>query len=132
MSFVAIPEAWVVRCKGCSCIVTCFATDPQAEHLAAKKPEPPYAGPVLVTCSCCWNVFRYLENEVFRGQPRKNDQCNRSNPQKHKGDGALVVAASVVAAIRLRGEDVKPSPKLKSVIHDSLHLVRLLMAEIQK
>lgn len=113
--------------------MTCFATDPQAEHLATKKPEPPYAGPVQVTCSCCWNVFRYLENEIFRGQPRQNEQCNHSELQRPKaGDGALVVAASVVAAIRLRGEDVKPSPKLKAVIHDSLRLVRLLMAEIQR
>ena len=95
---MAIPEAWVVRCKRCSCVVTCFATDPQAEHLATKKPEPPY----------------------------------RSEPQRPRGDGALVVAASVVAAIRLRGEDVKPSPKLKAVIHDSLRLVRLQMPEIQK
>ncbi len=77
-------------------------------------------------------MFRCLENEVFRGQPRKNDQCNRYEPQRTKGDGSLVVAASVVAAIRLRGEDVKPSPKLKAVIYDSLRLVRLLMAEIQK
>lgn len=49
-----------------------------------------------------------------------------------EGDGALVVAASVVAAIRLRVMTVKPSPKLKSGIHDSLRLVRLLMADIQK
>lgn len=75
-------------------------------------------------------MFRFLENEVFRGEPRKNDQCNRYEPQRPKNDGA--VADSVVAAIRLRGEDLKPSPKLKSVIHDSLRLVRLLMAEIQK
>ncbi len=43
--------------------------------------------------------------------------------------GALVVAG---CAIRFPSEDVKPLSKLKSVIHDSLSLVRLLRAEIQK
>lgn len=132
MSFVAFPEAWVVRCKGCSCVVTCFATDPQAEHLSAKAPEPPYAAAVHVTCSCCWNVFRYLQDEIFRGQPRQSDQCSRGRAQERKVDGATLVAASTIAAIRLRGEEVKPSPKLKAVVYDSVRLVRLVLNEIQK
>src|SRR5215468_633101 len=125
MAFLAFPEAWVVRCKNCSCQVTCFATDPQAEHLSSKQPEPPYAGAVHVTCSCCWKVFRYLQDEIFRGQPRQSEQCNRNHAQPTKIDGATLVAASTIAAIRLRGDEVKPSPKLKAVIYDSVRLARL-------
>jgi hypothetical protein len=129
---MAFPEAWIVRCKGCSCLVTCFATDPQAEHLNSKPPAPPYAGAVHVTCACCWKVYRYLEAEIFRGQPRQSEQCSRRNTPTPKVDGALLVGASTVAAIRLRGEPVQPSPKLRGIIHDSVQLVRLVMSEIQK
>jgi len=132
MSFVAFPEAWVVRCKGCSCLVTCFATDPQAEHLGPKNPEPPYAGAVHVTCSCCWKVFRYLQDEIFRGQPRQSEQCSRGRQHTAKPDGAMLITAGTIAAIRLRGEPVQPSPKLKAVIHDSVSLARLVLSEIQK
>ena len=132
MAFIAFPEAWVVRCKGCACLVTCFATDPQAEHLSAKKLEPPYAGAVQVTCACCWKVFRYLQDEVFRGQPRQSESCSRLRPQGAKPDAAMLITAGTIAAIRLRGEPVQPSPKLKAVIHDSVSLARLVLSEIQK
>lgn len=37
-----------------------------------------------------------------------------------------------IAAIRLRGEPVNPSPKLKSLIYDSISLARLVQGEIEK
>lgn len=49
---------------------------------------------------------------------------------KAEENGAIVIAASIVAAIRLRGEPVRPSPKLKAVIADSVSLARLVLAEI--
>jgi hypothetical protein len=33
--------------------------------------------------------------------------------------------------IRLRGEDIKPSPKLKSVAYDSVRVAVMLLQEIQ-
>ena len=94
MAIVAVPEAWVVRCNGCRCIITAFATDPQAEHLNSKEPSPPYKGAVHVTCSCCWGVYRYLEDAIFRGQPQQSEQCKR-NGRQNKPDGALLVAAKI-------------------------------------
>jgi hypothetical protein len=44
--------------------------------------------------------------------------------------GALVVAASIVAAIRLRGGDVRPSPMLTSTIRDSVILAEMVLAEV--
>jgi hypothetical protein len=45
--------------------------------------------------------------------------------------GALLVAAAIIASIRLRGEDIKPSPKLKSVVSQSVQLAIMLLREIQ-
>ena len=45
--------------------------------------------------------------------------------------GALLIAACLIAAIRLRGEPIKPSPKLKSTIYDSVQLAVLVWREIQ-
>jgi hypothetical protein len=42
------------------------------------------------------------------------------------------VAASIVAAIRLRGEPIKPSPKLTATVSDAVHLARLVLAEIER
>ena len=41
--------------------------------------------------------------------------------------GALVVAAAIIASIRLRGEDIKPSPKLKAVVSQSVQLAVMLL-----
>ena len=45
--------------------------------------------------------------------------------------GALLIAACLIAAIRLRGEPIKPSPKLKATIYDSVQLAVLVWREIQ-
>jgi len=44
--------------------------------------------------------------------------------------GALLIAACIVAAIRLRGEPIKPSPKLSATIADSVQLARLVLREV--
>jgi hypothetical protein len=45
--------------------------------------------------------------------------------------GALLIVACLIAAIRLRGEPIKPSPKLKSTIYDSVQLAVLVWRELQ-
>jgi hypothetical protein len=49
-----------------------------------------------------------------------------------KSYGALLVAASIVAAIRLRGQEIKPSPKLTIVVKDSVALARTVLAQIER
>lgn len=39
---------------------------------------------------------------------------------KSQENGALLIAASIVAAIRLRGQEINPSPKLNAVVYDSI------------
>ena len=45
--------------------------------------------------------------------------------------GALLIAACLIAAIRLRGEPIQLSPKLKATIYDSVQLAVLVWREIQ-
>jgi len=46
--------------------------------------------------------------------------------------GALLIAACLVAAIRLRDEPIKPSPKLTATISESVQLARMVMREVQR
>jgi hypothetical protein len=51
---------------------------------------------------------------------------------KQRENGALLIAACIVAAIRLRGEPIKSSPKLAATIADSVQLARLVLRELQR
>jgi len=44
--------------------------------------------------------------------------------------GALLVAATLVAAIRLRDEPIANTPKVIATIHDSIKLARLVLGII--
>lgn len=124
-----MPSPWVVTSLGCRCTIICFATDPQTEHMNPE--EGPPQSSALVTCSCCWATFRYAGKQIARGTPTQNPQCASRRGKDSKTDGAVLVAASVVAAIRLRGLDMKPSPKLTATIKDSVELARRILAEVQ-
>lgn len=54
---------------------------------------------------------------------------NESPTEDHQR-GALLIAASLIAAIRLRGEPITHSPKVVSTISDSLTLARLVLQRI--
>lgn len=44
--------------------------------------------------------------------------------------GALLIAASLIAAIRLRGEPITASPKVVATISDSLKLARMVLQRL--
>lgn len=50
---------------------------------------------------------------------------------QQRENASLLIAASLVAAIRLRGEEIRPSPKLTAVVKDSVTLARLVLSEIE-
>jgi hypothetical protein len=54
-----------------------------------------------------------------------------ADDDKRKELGALLIAASIIAAICLRGEPVKPSPKLTATIADSVELATLVLRQLQ-
>lgn len=137
MDGTCLPEAWVVKCAKCRCTVTCRAVDPQEEHTnpASRESRPNTA--LVVTCSCCWNAYRYSAEEIFKGTPGPSAECaarrqrelarNRSVSEKEQvSKGTLLVAASLIAAVRLKGEEIKSSPAVHSKIVDSIALARMI------
>jgi hypothetical protein len=122
--------AWVVECAGCKCRIVCFAIDPQSEHGLMEKPPPPQTSAVL-TCPCCGSDYRYSGKDIVRGVPKRNPLCQRRQPNG-KMDSAVVVAASIVAAIRLRGEPITHSPKVVGVVSDSIRLAQMVVAQMER
>jgi hypothetical protein len=55
-----------------------------------------------------------------------------SRVEQQKQTGALLIAACLVAAIRLRGEPIKPSPKLSYIVSESVQLVRMILRELSR
>ena len=53
-------------------------------------------------------------------------------PVPDRMNGALLIAASLIAVVRLRGEELRPSPKLKATIYDSVRLAREILREVQR
>lgn len=51
---------------------------------------------------------------------------------KHRETGALLIAACIIAAIRLRGEPIRPSPKLTSTVAEAVALAKTVLRELQR
>ena len=140
-SELALPTAWVVKCKKCGCTVNCRAIDAQSEHAELEKAEPPPQATVVVTCSCCWAAYRYNPAEVFKGPPGPSASCqaNRSVNHAHnnnkeegrKADSVLLIAASLIAAVRLNREEIKSSPVVYAKIADSIRLAGMIQVGLR-
>ena len=128
------PVAWVVKCKKCGCTINCRAIDPQGEHSQPGKADPPPQDSVIVTCSCCWAAYRYSPPEVFKGSPGPSSNCyDRGKPTKEeqKPSAVLFIAASLIAAVRLNREEIKPSPVVHAKIADSIRLAEMIQARLR-
>jgi len=44
----------------------------------------------------------------------------------------IVLAASIIACIRLKGMDIKPSPKLSSTVYDSVQLAKMIVGSVER
>ncbi len=132
---LGLPSAWVVKCKKCGCTINCRATDPQIEHSEPDKAEPPPQDTVIVTCSCCWAAYRYSPAEVFKGPPGPSSNCYErgkpNNKEEKKPNAVLLIAASLIAAVRLNREEIKSSPIVYSKIADSIRLAEMIQARLR-
>lgn len=133
---LGLPKAWVVNCKKCGCTINCRAVDPQAEHSQADKADPAPQESVIVSCACCWSAFRYSPAEIFKGSPGPSQNCyDRGKPAKEKEEerpsAVLLLAASLIAAVRLNREEIKPSPVVYSKIADSIRLAKMIQARLR-
>jgi hypothetical protein len=116
MDDVGSARAWVVKCTGCTCLIVCRAVDQQAEHGSPESAEPHPGRAVILTCCCCWKTFRYLPNDIFKGHPSPSNSCparrQKAPAPDGKKNGALLIAASLIAAVRLNRHEIKPLPAL--------------------
>lgn len=123
-------KAWVVECQSCHCVIVAFARDPQLEH-GKGEVLLPLQNSCVLECICCASAYRYSGADFVQGTPKRNPAC-LSKTQRQPMDGALLVAASIVAAIRLRGQEITRSPKLVAVVNDSVLLARTVMTAIER
>ena len=130
---LGLPSACVVKCKKCGCTINRRAIDPQIEHSEPEKAEPPPQDTVIVTCSCCWAAYRYSPAEVFKGPPGPSSNCyDRGRLKEEKKPNAvLLIATSLIAAVRLNREEIKSSPIVYSKIADSIRLAEMIQARLR-
>jgi hypothetical protein len=84
-SELALPTAWVVKCKKCGCTVNCRAIDARVRHAEPEKAEPAPQDTLVLTCSCCWAAYRYKPAEVFKG-PRGTSASRQANRSVNHAD----------------------------------------------
>jgi hypothetical protein len=132
---LGLPKAWVVKCKKCSCTITCRAIDPRAEHSRPDQAEPLPGVSVIVSCSCCWASYRYSPAEIFKDSPSPSSSCYEGRKpaikEEKKPNAVLLIAASLIAAVRLNREEIKPSPAVQSKIADSIRLAEMIQARLR-
>ena len=132
---LGLPTAWVVKCKKCGCTINCRAIDPQIEHSDPNKAEPPPRDSVIVTCSCCWAAYRYGSAEIFKGAPGPSSHCydrrRPNNKEEKKPNAVLLIAESLIAAVRLNREEIKSSPVVHSKIADSIRLAEMIETRLR-
>jgi hypothetical protein len=106
---------------------------------------------IIAACPLCGAKRRYLPRDVFRGRLSTRvairiltrglhnmGEMKRAiayeEKERRKQDrfaSTLVVAASVIAAVRLARDDIsKPSPRLTSVVAESISLARMILDRI--
>ena len=130
----ALPHAGVVKCKKCGGTVACRAVDPPSEHSQPETAKPPPGYPVIVSCSCCGTALRYSPSEIFQGQPLPSATCvehqNKEAPgaEEKKPNAAILIAASLIAAVRLNREEIRSLPAVHSKIADSIRLAEMIPA----
>jgi hypothetical protein len=52
--------------------------------------------------------------------------------EKARENGILVIAASIIAVIRLRGAPIERSPKVVFTISESVQLARMVLDEVER
>ena len=119
----------MVQCTECGCIVTARAEDPQA-HMQDPEPRPNCR--LLVTCSCCWNAFLYSPEKMFDGTPAPSPECHRRARLAARTENARLIAAALIAAIRLNREEIRDSPAVHAKIADSLRLADMIVGRMRR
>lgn len=49
-----------------------------------------------------------------------------------RSKNALLIAASLIAAVRLAREEIKPTPRVLAAVSDSIRLAKMVLASIER
>ena len=73
--------------------------------------------------------------EIFKGAPGPSSNCydrgRPNNKEEKKPNAVLVIAASLIAAVRLNREEIKSSPSVHAKIADSIRLAEMIQARLR-
>jgi hypothetical protein len=67
---------------------------------------------------------------MFNASPAPSPECFRRARHSARTENAKLIAAAVIAAIRLSRDEIKNSPVVQAKISDSLRLAEMIVAKI--
>jgi hypothetical protein len=84
-------------------------------------------------------TFRYCLTEVFKGQTSPSHTCSEhrsgeasnTNREERRSNAVILIAASLIAAVRLNREEIRPSPSVTAKIADSIRLAEMIQARLR-
>jgi hypothetical protein len=68
---------------------------------------------------------------MFNGEPAPSPECFRRASQSARTENAKLIAAAVIAAIRLNREEIRNSPVVHSKIGESIKLAEMIVAKMK-
>jgi hypothetical protein len=83
-------------------------------------------------CGCTINC-RAIDPQIEHSGPSNNcyDRKKPNNQEERKTNAVLLIAASLIAAVRLNREEIKSSPVVHSKIADSIRLAEMIQARLR-
>jgi hypothetical protein len=79
--------------------------------------------------------LQYSPAEMFKGAPGPSSNCydrkKLNNQEERKPNAVLLIAASLIAAVRLNREEIKSSPVVHSKIADSIRLDEMIQPRLR-
>src|SRR5258707_2626497 len=76
-----------------------------------------------------WHLHCYISGERWAFVPSSS---SLSRWRRRARNGILVIAASFIAVIGLRGAPIERSPRLSATISDSVQLARMVMEAVER
>lgn len=118
---------WLVVCGACRQLTLGRALTPCVPIVRFSSNE-------VVKCSSCSDVRQYLAAQFFLGPFPAPVQPTSSPVPRHRYTPTLVIAASIIAAVRLaREEDISGrSPRLMAAVANSVQLAKNILDTVRK
>jgi hypothetical protein len=97
-------------------------------HFTTRVPQPKRTRPNLSAFAAGYATLR--RGRRTKGEDVQFSPMAAEATVEDRQRGALLIAASLIATIRLRGEPITHSPKAVATISDSIALARMVLQRI--